>query len=123
MIHQTISESNDVEEKIMSDDLYLDRIIPLSDTKTWIDYVPIDKTYVTNWARIGPFLTSRGRQEITKYMSSHIGSVRWIHTDGFITSEKLDIETGSTMGQLKYEGKCENVQIINCISKKGEFIV
>jgi hypothetical protein len=37
-------------------------------------------------------------------------------------SEKQDIETGSGIGQLKYEGFCENAQIINCISKKGKFV-
>jgi len=66
--------------------------------------------YKTNYARLAPFLLSRGRQIINELLIPYIENVVRVHTDGFMITQKLQIETGHELGDIKYEGK-ENILI------------
>jgi hypothetical protein len=66
------------------------------------------------WARMTPFLLSKGREKIAKIIDS-IGNenVYRCHTDGII-SKILPTNTGNNLGDLKFELYSDNIQIINC---------
>ena len=55
-------------------------------------------------------------------MVPHKEFIKRVHTDGFISSKKLDIKTGDKLGDLVYEGYCENVIIESNIKPKEQFI-
>ncbi len=50
-------------------------------------------------------------------MKDHIDELVFIHTDGFISKTKLNIQVGTNLGDLKYCGYCKNTQIINTNEK------
>ena len=68
--------------------------------------------YKTDYARLSPFLLARGRQIINELLIPYIKNVVRVHTDGFMITEKLNIETGYELGNIKYEG-IEKVRIEN----------
>lgn len=84
------------------------------------------KMYKTNLARIKPFMIAAGRQLMAKILMPYIDSVKRIHTDGIITSKRLNftktkngaslanIEEGNNIGNIRYEGYCEFIRIRNC---------
>jgi hypothetical protein len=59
---------------------------------------------------------------IGNIMFSHKEFIKRINTDGFISSKKLDIKLGDKLGDLVYEGFCENVIIESNIKPKQPFI-
>jgi hypothetical protein len=79
------------------------------------------KYYKTGFARLAPFLISKGRHIIANICYPHRENIKWIHTDGFISDTSLDIKTGENMGDLVYEGHCDNVVIENCMNVTGIF--
>ena len=48
-------------------------------------------------------------------------NVKWCHTDGFISDKLLDVKTGDKMGDLVFEGKCDNCTIHHINYVEGEF--
>ncbi len=88
---------------------------------TVIKYYDPKCVYETNHARIGPFIISRGRERLFKLIHPYINDIVKIHTDGFIATKELDIKLGSEMGNVRYEGYCENVKIKNNINVAGKF--
>lgn len=115
---------NDSTEIIdLPDDIDFDNIKPLDDkkTKTIIDYVNRQTYYKSNFARLAPFLLSKGRLMISDILQPHKEHIKRIHTDGFISSSNLDIKTGQKLGELKYEGHCPNVKIVNNANIEGDF--
>jgi len=109
------------------------KIYPRNDNETNIEFYKNDSLFETNYGRIGPFVLARGRQLIRKFMKQGdptLEHIHYAHTDGFISSKKLDVQTGNAMGSLKYEGYCEDAIITNCIKvtntngeKKNIFIL
>jgi len=72
--------------------------------------------FMTNWARLGPFLTSFARNKLSRFLEQRINEVVWAHTDGFIMKSELktDIAFDSTkLHSLKYEGMREHMKIDN----------
>ena len=55
-------------------------------------------------------------------MFPHKEFIKRYHTDGIISSKKLDIKTGNKLGDLVYEGYCENVIIELNVKPKEQFI-
>jgi hypothetical protein len=55
-------------------------------------------------------------------MFPHKEFIKRVHTDGFISSKQLDIKTGNKLGDLVYEGYCENVIIKTNQKPEQEFI-
>ena len=79
------------------------------------------KFYKTGFARLSPFLISQGRYMMSKILYPHRENVKQCHTDGFVSDKLLDVKTGDKMGELVFEGKCDNciVHHVNCV--EGEF--
>jgi len=80
--------------------------------------------YKSNFARLAPFLISKGRSMISDIAFPYKEDIRWIHTDGLISSkEPVGIQTGNKLGSLVFEGFTPNCQIIHCNKIIGEFVV
>ena len=87
-----------------------------------LDIANNDYFYKNNYARLKPFLIAKGRSVISNLMFPHKEFIKRCHTDGFISSKKLDIKTGNKLGDLVYEGYCENVIIKTNQKPEQEFI-
>ena len=74
-----------------------------------------DNIYKTNYARMCSFLFS-------KIIEPYKNDVINCHTDGFtLTHYPKELKTGLNIGELKYNGYCENYNIKNCNNKFGKF--
>jgi hypothetical protein len=92
--------------------------------KTYIKAAQNDKFYVSGFARLAPFLISKGRSIISKIIEPYIKTVIRCHTDGFICSkEPTNIITGDKLGDLVYEGYNENYMIIKGNSYDKNFVI
>ena len=81
-----------------------------------------NKYYKTGFARLSPFLISKGRSMISGILYPYKESVKYCHTDCGIFSEKPEgIKSGNDIGNFAFEGYCENVIVQNCTNVKGEF--
>lgn len=98
-------------------------INPLSNDMLVIEYYYNRKIFETHYARVGPFLLAKGREKIIKAAQPYYSHVKRIHTDSITSDIKLPIEHSSALGEMKYEGYCENVIISNCIVTTGKFII
>ena len=100
-------------------------LIPLSfshskDMKTTKAHcVSKSKFFKSDFARFKPFLWAQARFMMTKYLLPINNKVVKCITDGVITTEP--IECFDEMGKFKYEGFCEEVEIINNSPAKGVF--
>ena len=110
-------------ETILSPDDEIISLRPykLNDDIDIMECVSKKNYYKTSFARLSPFLISRGRFNISNIIMPHKNNVHRIHTDGFISDIKLDIKLGENLGDLVFEGYCENCNIINCSNDSGEF--
>jgi hypothetical protein len=77
--------------------------------------------YKTPFARLCPFIIAQGRKIMSNIMFEHKDYIHRIQTDGFVSSKPIHFNTDVKMGELKYEGFCENGIITNCINDPGEF--
>ena len=59
--------------------------------------------YVTDYARICPFLLSMLRNMTSKIVEKYNDNVVWVHTDGFILNKPIKINTGVEIGDLHME--------------------
>jgi hypothetical protein len=84
----------------------------------------LDDPYETPFARLGTFLVSKCRQELSRLIEPYIDSIVRIHTDGFISSKKLPLDNkiGDNIGDLKV-GYCEYIHVENVnkvVDKNGK---
>jgi hypothetical protein len=88
---------------------------PLNEFKTMIKVIDKKNTYETEYARIKPFLLSKGRKKLIDMVLPFMDKVKFIHTDSAITTKKLNIMTGTKadIGKLYYEGECTDYNIKN----------
>ena len=97
-------------------DLDTDKINILSqimdDDKITITYQYKNNNFVNDFGRIKTFLLSQGRLKIAEILKDHLENIKNLHTDGWKSSKKLDIELGDGIGQVRYEGS-RNVKIIH----------
>lgn len=98
-------------------------IKPVDEKIILINCIKQTKCYKSNWGRIAPFVIAKGREMINNIMKNHIEHIKRVHTDGIISDVKLKIETGNELGELKYEGYCKNVKIVNNIKIIGDFVI
>ena len=77
--------------------------------------------YYEQWARMKPFLLSKAREKILNITYAHKDKIVRLHTDGFIVKEPIEFKCGEKMGELRYEGYCENVYVKNINHVEGEF--
>lgn len=61
--------------------------------------------FETNYARMKPFITAAGRLKISNMIRPNLENCVRCHTDGIISRKQIkDVELGTDIGQLKYEG-------------------
>jgi hypothetical protein len=58
---------------------------------------------------------------MSKIIYPHKENIKQLHTDGFVSDKLLDIKTGDKMGDLVFEGKCDNCTIHHINYVEGEF--
>ena len=70
-------------------------------------YVNTKKIFASNYARLGVFLTSYCRYQISKTIEPYSDQVKRIHTDGFYLTFKPEhtknLDIGENLGQFHYE--------------------
>ena len=92
---------------------------PYNDSETTIETVNNNVQYKTGFARLKPFIISRGRANIAKIMLPYHRTVMRCHTDGFICSEKpIGLKTGTELGDLVDEDMKTKIQIDSCRKPK-----
>ena len=79
--------------------------------------------YVSNFGRLQTFILARGRFNISKIMQPIKDKVVRCNTDGFISMTNEGLKLGNKIGELVFEGYCNDCQVINCNKILGEFIV
>jgi len=108
----------------VNDNSYVYKINPsnFDENVTLIKEINNDKQYKTGFARIMPFLISKGRSNISKIMQPYINSVFRCHTDGFMCNEyPTNIQLGDGLGDLVYEGYNPNYYKIKNSYNKNDF--
>ena len=74
----------------------------------------INKPYKTNYARLIPFLKAMDRKKMSEHMFEYRNNIHQILTDGFLCDKLIHSKIDVKLGELKYEGKFENITIKNC---------
>ncbi|GAM18372.1 hypothetical protein SAMD00019534_015470 [Acytostelium subglobosum LB1] len=87
----------------------------------------------TPFARIMPFIISRGRKMIGTIIKDDIDCIKRVHTDGFVSTKPWTEKTGKKSldypklgkecGDLRYEGFCPDAIVKNMTKVNGKFIV
>lgn len=81
----------------------------MSDRYMKVETVNVNQVFLTGYARIKPFLTSKGRVCIANAIEPYADKIVRIHTDGVIANEKLDLNIGTEIGEFAYEGCYEAI--------------
>ena len=82
--------------------------------KCIIEYKYKNKSsFKTDFARLKPFILSQCRLKMSMLLIDHVENIEQIHTDGFKTNIKINFDLGDQIGNVRYEGKRENVKIVN----------
>jgi hypothetical protein len=110
-------------EVVIDDDEIITSMKPclFNPNRTLITIQKVNSYYKTDWARIAPFILAKGRQLLSQTIEPYQDSIKWMHTDGFISSEELPLKLGSNLGDIKFEGFCDNCTVLNKLYVKGEF--
>ena len=74
-----------------------------------------------DFARIKPFILSKGRYKISTTILPYAGDLLFCHTDSMILSKRPDIKTGTGLGDLRDEGYCESLNINKSAKCSGVF--
>ncbi len=98
--------------------------------------LPISKIYVSDFARIGPFILAFARKMISEIIEPFIQDVVRLHTDGWISKKPCKfnkkgasiscVKEGNDIGNIRYEGYCDYINIIHCneiIGKDGKRVL
>ena len=91
------------------------KLLTIHKTKTGVNasYLKNDNIFKSDFARVGPFLTSYCRTKISEIITKNfkVENIVRIHTDGFIVvnetipKELLSLEIGKF--KIEHEGKCK----------------
>lgn len=111
-------------ELVISDEYVIDSMRPITtndDIKCIKVIRKLDNYYKTPYARISPFIISIGRKRMSDLFYKYADKVQYIRCDGIKSSEKLNIELGSDIGDLRYEGYYSNAKIINLNNIQGDY--
>ncbi|EGG19723.1 hypothetical protein DFA_00301 [Cavenderia fasciculata] len=102
---------------------YVESTKPINDTNLHqIKFHNSQHIYDTHWARIVPFIISRGRSMVGNIMLPHIDNIKRVHTDGFYSVVELSFEKngrqnldnvkmGNDIGNISFEGFNQNATI------------
>jgi len=107
---------------LIEQDSKLISIRPFNDDSTIFEYSRNDDQYKSGFARIGPFLMSKGRKIISDIMKPYKDIVVRCHTDGIVLKENpIGIKSGSELGELSFDGYCAHANVLNSNIVLGEF--
>eukprot|EP01040_Poterioochromonas_malhamensis_P016790 gene16790-19151_t len=98
------------------EELFLLRPYKFNEDIDIIETSNIAHRYLTNYARLTPFLISKGRQFMSDMMKPYSSNIHRIQTDGFYCETKVHSNIDVKIGELKYEGFTEHGIIKNCIN-------
>ena len=108
-------EANPLEITNIDNNATIHTITPYNDGSRMIHVLKNDKMFKSSFARLAPFLLSKGREKIAKIIDPIQNIVLRCHTDGIICSEEpKNIKLGCKMGDLAFEGYKNKIQIKNC---------
>jgi hypothetical protein len=89
-------------------------IVRTKDNSYYFKHQDTRKQYKSPFARICPFIVSKGRANISKILEPYKEDVVKIHTDGFILNkEPIGIKLSDSLGGLVLEGIYNHIKIIN----------
>ena len=118
-----LSQKNKITKVIKPDDQHIkidENLSPyqfkkFEDGTFQITFSNDSKPFVTNWARLGCFLTSFARNKLSAFLEPRFDDVVWVHTDGFMLKNKLvtDYEFSNDLHAMKYEGHITDIKIKN----------
>ena len=77
------------------------------------------KPYKTDWARLGAFLTARGRAHMRYLLNDHKDKIVYIHTDGFVVKD-IKLKINNQLGGLKEEAS--GTVIIKSVNQKKVWV-
>jgi len=119
LCEKVIIKLKDRNKIIIDDDEEINEIKPLLNDEDidCINVNKINKKYKSNYARLGPFLLSKGRSYACDLMLEHKENIHRINVDGFITDKLIHTNKNVKLGELKYEGYNTNGKINNCTNK------
>ena len=86
------------------DECNLKNIKRINDDTYCLTVTNSNQIFKHNWGRLCCFMTSYARNKLSQIMQPHIDSICFVHTDGFLSKKKLDIDTSDEIGCLKYKG-------------------
>lgn len=101
----------------------------LKDGSYFVDYYKTQQPFLTDYARISPFVMAYGRQKVFDIMEPVEKYVVRCHTDGFMcrkdVRKKLKKVIGEKVGDLRYEGKSKHIKInhVNDIDGMNSFSI
>lgn len=104
-------------------DSTIDRMNPINEEKMSVEFCYNNKIFETNYARLGPFLLAKGRELIIKTALPYKEYIKRIHTDSMTSTIELPFEHSLKLGELKFEGYSDEIEIIHTNCVKGEFKV
>lgn len=107
----------------VKDNVQVLELMPMNGENEVIAKVATEKYYENSFARIKPFITARARCMISKLMEKNKDDIIYVHTDGFILTQPIDasVKLGNDLGDLEYEGICDNCEVKNSNCAIGEF--
>jgi len=85
---------------------------PFDEDNVIAEYCHYERIYKYGWARIMPFLISKGRSIISKIIEPYEDIAIRCHTDGILfKSEPVGLKYGYKIGDFIFEGHFENITI------------
>ena len=76
-----------------------------------LNYVDNENIFASNYARTGPFLTSKVRQHVSKLFMPYYDQIVRLNTDGFVSNKPIDIDLGDNLGDVALKWQCDNIYI------------
>jgi len=114
------AKESEAQQCIIKDNELIRSIKPVTNTKNIVSLYKPQKMYVYDFARIGPFIIAKGRENINSLIYPFLDKVKRVHTDGFIMTEALPTEMlGGGIGDLKLEEASQSCTIKNVMSVTG----
>lgn len=94
---------------------------PVTDEIYKIKITRLGKIFATDWARMKPFILAKGRVNLGCLTESCVDHIKYLHTDGFVSSVPLGYITTLKLGDLKFEGFCPDYKVKNIQVTEGIF--
>jgi hypothetical protein len=95
-----------------------------NEDETIIEYANNDSIYKSGWARLSVFIISKAKAKISKIIEPYKEICIRSHTDSMLlTTRPENLKLGNKIGEIAYEGYCNNTQVLNSMKVIGDFII